>query len=247
MQKISTLSDNWPQKNRTVSDNYAGVQTFIGITENNLMEVHFRRDDLLEQILSPTNLNKAYKQVLSNKGSGGVDKMQIGELLSWLHHHKESLLNSLLNGRYRPNPVRRVEIPKGDGTTRSLGIPSVVDRLVQQSISQVLTPLYELDFSENSYGFRPQRSCHAALGGAQTYINSGYKYAVDLDLEKFFDTVNHSRLIELLSKKIKDGRVISLIHKYLLAGVQIGEYFVSSHSGVAQGGLCITVHKPPYV
>jgi retron-type reverse transcriptase len=151
MQKISTQSDNCPQKNRTASDGKVGVQTFIGITENNLMEVRFNRDDLMEQILSPSNLNRACKQVVSNKGRGGVDKMRVEELLPWLHAHKETLLNSLSKGRYRPNPVRRVEIPKGAGKTRSLGIPSVVDRLVQQSIAQVLSPLYELEFSESSY------------------------------------------------------------------------------------------------
>lgn len=236
MQKISAQNDNCPQKSRTASEDYVGVQTFIGITENNLMEVHFTKDALMERILSPGNMNKAYKRVMSNKGSGGIDKMQTGELLPWLHLHKDNLINSLLKGTYRPNPVRRVEIPKGDGKTRPLGIPSVVDRLVQQSITQVLSPLYELEFSESSYGFRPNRSCHDALGGVQTHINSGYKYVVDLDLERFFDTVNHSRLIELLSRKIKDGRVISLIHKYLLAGVQIGERFEESHAGVPQGG-----------
>lgn len=236
MQKITTKSDNCPQKNRTVSEDYVGVQTFIGITENNLMEVRFTREDLMEQILSPANLNRAYKQVLSNKGSGGVDEMQVEDLLPWLRLHKETLISSLLNGTYRPNPVLRVEIPKGDGKTRPLGIPSVIDRLVQQSIAQVLSPVYELEFSESSYGFRPKRSCHDALREVQTHINSGYKYAVDLDLEKFFDTVNHSRLIELLSHKIKDGRVISLIHKYLLAGVRIRERFEVSHAGVPQGG-----------
>jgi len=234
-QKISTKRDSYPQNNRTASDGYVGAQTYIGITENNLTEVLFTGDDLLEQILSPSNMNKAYKRVLSNKGSGGVDRMQTEELLPWLHHHKESLLNSLYAGRYRPNPVRRVEIPKGKGQTRPLGIPTVVDRLVQQSIAQILTPLYEPEFSINSYGFRPGRGCHDALRGAQACIESGCRYGVDLDLEKFFDTVNHSRLIEILSRKIKDGRVISLIHKYLTAGVLIEEKHEESRKGVPQG------------
>ena len=236
MQKISTQSDNLLEKNRTASNGCQGVQTFIGITENNLMEVRQTRDGLLEQILSPLNLNKAYKQVVSNNGSGGIDGMETGDLLSWLHIHKEELLQSIETGRYRPNPVRCVEIPKAGGRKRPLGIPTVVDRLIQQSISQVLIPVYEREFSPTSYGFRPKCSCHDALRQAQAYITSGYKYAVDLDLEKFFDTVNHSRLIELLSKQIKDSRVISLIHKYLTAGVQIGDKFESSLSGVPQGG-----------
>lgn len=236
MQKISTKSDNCHEKNRTESEGYRGVQTFIGITENNLTEVHFTQDNLLEQILSPHNLNRAYKQVFSNHGSGGIDGMGTDDLLSWLELHKEYLLSSIRAGRYRPHPVLRVEIPKSDGKKRLLGIPTVVDRFVQQSISQILCVLYEREFSDTSYGFRPKRSCHDALKQAQTYISSGYKYAVDLDLEKFFDTVNHSRLIELLSKRIKDGRVISLIHKYLLAGVQIDNKLENSLSGVPQGG-----------
>lgn len=236
MQKISTPGDSCPLKDRTASGSYAGVQTFMGITENNLIEVRFGGDDLMERMVSPPNLNRAYKQVTSNRGSGGIDRMRTEELLPWLHQHKESLINSLMDGTYRPSPVRRVDIPKGNGQTRALGIPTVVDRLVQQSISQILSPLYEGEFSESSYGFRPKRGCHDALRKAQSHINSGYKYAVDLDLEKFFDTVSHSRLIEVLSRKIRDGRVISLIHKYLVAGVRIGDGFEESRSGVPQGG-----------
>jgi len=236
MQKISTKRDNCLEKNRRESEGYRGVQTFIGIVENNLTEVRLTRDDLLEQILSPGNLNKAYKQVVSNRGRGGIDGLCTEELLPWLRLHKEALITSLETGRYSPNPVRRVEIPKEGGKKRQLGIPTVVDRLIQQSISQVLSPLYEEEFSGTSYGFRPGRSCHDALRQAQTYIGSGYKYAVDLDLEKFFDTVSHSRLIEIVSKRLKDGRVISLIHKYLRAGIQIGEKFEDSRSGVPQGG-----------
>lgn len=236
MQKISTRSDSCHEKNRTESEGYRGVQTFIGITENNLTEVHFTQDNLLERILSPDNLNKAYKQVVSNHGSGGVDGMETDELLPWLRLHKDELSSSIRQGKYRPRLVLRVEIPKDGGKKRQLGIPTVVDRFVQQSISQVLSPIYEREFSDTSYGFRPQRSCHDALRHAQTYITSGYKYAVDLDLDKYFDTVNHSLLIELLSRRIKDGRVVSLIHKYLLAGVQIGTNLEDSLSGVPQGG-----------
>ena len=236
MQKISAVNDSCPQKNRTESEGYVGVQTFIGITENNLTEVHFTKDDLLERILSPANLNKAYKQVLSNGGSGGVDKMETEELLPFLKLHKDKLVTSLMAGNYHPNPVRRVEIPKDNGKKRQLGIPTVVDRLIQQAISQVLSPIYEREFSNNSFGFRAKRSAHKALRTAQNYINAGNKYAVDLDLEKFFDTVNQSKLIEILSRRIKDGRVISLIHKYLRAGVIIGHKFEKSSRGVPQGG-----------
>ena len=134
MQKISRKSDNCPRKDRTASESYAGVQTFMGITENNLIEVRFAGDDLMERIVSPSNLHRAYKQVMSNKGSGGIDRMQTGELLPWLRRHKESLLNSLLDGSYRPNPVRRVEIPKGNGQTRGLGIPKLLSYYLGYSL-----------------------------------------------------------------------------------------------------------------
>lgn len=174
MQKISTLSDNCRQKDRTESESYAGVQTFIGITENHLVEAQFTKDALLERIVSPANMNRAYKQVVANGGCGGVDKMETEDLLPYLKLHKDELINSLLDGSYRPNPVRRVEIPKDGGKKRQLGIPTVIDRLIQQSISQVLSPLYERQFSDNSFGFRPKRSAHQALRRAQSHINSGH-------------------------------------------------------------------------
>ena len=200
------------------------------------MEVQFTKDALLERVVSPANLNRAYKQVVSNGGSGGVDKMETEDLLPYLKLHKDELINSLLDGSYRPNPVRRVEIPKDGGKKRQLGIPTVIDRLIQQSLSQVLSPLYERQFSDNSFGFRPKRSAHQALLRAQSYINMGYKYCVDLDLEKFFDTVNHSKLIEILSRTVKDGRVISLVHKYLLSGVMVDGHHESRVHGTVQGG-----------
>lgn len=236
MQKISTLSDNCRQKDRTESESYAGVQTFIGITENHLVEAQFTKDALLERIVSPANMNRAYKQVVANGGCGGVDKMETEDLLPYLKLHKDELINSLLEGSYRPNPVRRVEIPKDGGKKRQLGIPTVIDRLIQQSISQVLSPLYERQFSDNSFGFRPKRSAHQALRRAQSHINSGHKYCVDLDLEKFFDTVNHSKLIEILSRTVKDGRVISLVHKYLLSGATVDGHYESRVQGTVQGG-----------
>jgi group II intron reverse transcriptase/maturase len=219
----------------TTSEGYDGVQTYIGITDNRFTEVHFTEEKLMEQILSPANLNRAYRQVVSNKGSSGIDGMSVDELLSWLHSHKDELLVSLYCGTYRPHPVRRVEIPKDNGKTRPLGIPTVVDRFIQQSISQVLTAIYDRSFSPSSFGFRPGRNAHGALQRAQSIINDGYRYAVDIDLEKFFDTVNQSRLIEILSRRIKDGRVISLIHKYLRSGVMVGCRHEISDTGVPQG------------
>lgn len=191
---------------------------------------------MLEYILSPTNLNAAYRQVKRNKGAGGVDNMEVESLRDYLVANKVELTASILRGKYRPNPVRRVEIPKDNGQKRQLGIPTVVDRVIQQAIAQVFTPLYEPQFSDHSYGFRPKRNAHQALNKCKEYITAGYGYAVDLDLEKFFDKVNHGKLIEVLSRTVKDGRVVSLIHKYLNAGVQVGSNLEASELGVPQGG-----------
>ena len=233
-QNIETLSDQSAQ--RVEPEVLIGMQTFIGITENHLTAIKQEKGELLEYILSPSNLNLAYKQVKSNKGSGGIDRMEVDELLPYLRCHKDKLIASIYDGNYHPNPVRRVEIPKSNGKTRNLGIPTVVDRLIQQAISQVLQPLYEPQFSPTSYGFRPHRSAHDALLKCGEYISAGYVFTVDMDLEKFFDTVCHSKLIEILSRTIKDGRVISLIHKYLNSGVLIGGKKEASPVGVPQGG-----------
>lgn len=235
-QKIFGESKTCQQKNRTESEGYAGGQTFMWITENNLTDNDPVGYGLLEFILSPSNLNAAYLQVSRNKGAGGVDQMEIESLKDYLVRHRDGLIASIRLGKYRPNPVRRVEIPKENGSKRQLGIPTVVDRVIQQAIAQVLSPIYEPGFSPYSYGFRPRRSAHQALRTCQQYITEGYSYAVDLDLEKFFDTVSHSKLIEVLSRKVKDGRVISLIHKYLNAGVMKGGKYEPSEQGVPQGG-----------
>ncbi len=236
MQK--TLADvrDCPQRNRTESEKYEGVQTYMWMVEDNIVEVPFDREHLLEVILSPENMNKAYKAVVRNKGCGGIDKMSCEELLPWLEANKDELIRSLVDGTYRPNPVRRIEIPKDNGKMRQLGIPTVVDRLVQQAINQALTPIYERQFSRNSFGFRPRRGCLDALRRAQKIVDEGYKYVVDLDLERFFDTVSHSKLIEILSRTIKDGRVVSLIHKYLRSGVIDKGMFEMSEEGTPQGG-----------
>jgi group II intron reverse transcriptase/maturase len=234
--KQKKSEDTCQQRDRAELEEYVGGQTYIWITENNITNADQPSNGMLEQILSPTNLNQAYKRVKSNKGSGGVDKMEVESLLDYLVHHKEELIQSIMEGTYRPHPVRRVEISKENGKMRMLGIPTVVDRVVQQAITQVLSPIYEKQFSANSYGFRPNRSAHQALNKCKDYITDGYKYAVDMDLEKFFDTVNQSKLIEILSRTIKDGRVISLIHKYLRAGAVVRHKFENTEVGVPQGG-----------
>ena len=216
---------------------YAEVSAHQRIAENNDIITDFQTDRLMEKILSNDNLNQAYKKVKSNKGAGGVDGMNVDELLSFLRDNGMQLKQHLMDGKYKPNPVRRVEIPKETkGEFRKLGVPTVVDRVFQQAITQVLSPIYEKQFSINSYGFRPCRSAHDALKQCQTNVNDGYVYVVDMDLEKFFDTVCQSKLIEVLSRTIKDGRVISLIHKYLNAGVISKGVFERTEVGMPQGG-----------
>lgn len=233
-QKIS--QDSCLQKNRAEPEDYVGVQTSMWIIENNLTSIEQTGYGMLEQILSPANLNAAFKRVKQNKGAGGIDEMEVESLKDYLIKEKDALIASILDGKYRPNPVRRVEIPKENGKKRQLGIPTVVDRVIQQALTQVLSPIYEQQFSKSSYGFRPKRSAHQALRQCQRHISEGYKYAVDMDLEKFFDTVNQSKLVEVLSRTIKDGRVISLIHRYLQAGVIVANKFEQTTVGVPQGG-----------
>lgn len=207
------------------------------IAENNDIITDFWTNNLLELILRRDNLNKAYKKVKSNKGAGGIDGMQVDELLPFLRENQEELIQKIRWGKYKPNPVRRVEIPKEEkGKVRKLGIPTVIDRVIQQAIAQELTPIYECQFSDNSFGFRPKRSQQDALKRCKKYGDEGYVYVVSMDLEKFFDTVNHSKLIEILSRSIKDGKVISLIHKYLNAGIAGKGFFERTEEGVPQGG-----------
>jgi group II intron reverse transcriptase/maturase len=225
-----------PQRDSAEHEEYAGACNPERITENNITNAKGTQERLLERILERDNLNQAYKRVKANKGAGGVDKMEVGDLLPYLTEHGEAIKQSIKEGKYKPNPVRRVEIPKDDGKKRPLGIPTVVDRVIQQAIAQVLSPIFERQFSDNSFGFRPNRSCHGAIKRSQENIDDGYKYVVDMDLEKFFDTVNQSKLIEVLGRTIKDGRVISLIHKYLNAGVVVKHSFRETAEGVPQGG-----------
>jgi group II intron reverse transcriptase/maturase len=215
----------------------AEVFDYRRITENNRSITEIWMNKLLDLILRRENLNKAYKKVKSNKGKGGIDGMQVDELLPFLRENQEDLIQKLKNGKYKPNSVRRVEIPKEEkGKVRNLGIPTVVDRVVQQAIAQELTPMFEEQFSENSFGFRPNRGQHDALKACKRIVEEGYVYVISMDLEKYFDTVNHSKLIEVLSRTIKDGRVVSLIHKYLNAGAINKGFFEKTEEGVPQGG-----------
>ena len=202
--------------------------------------------NLLAEILAKDNLNAAYKQVARNKGAAGVDGMTCEELLGHLKEHGEEIKDEVKYRLYKPSPVKRVEIPKPDGSMRKLGIPTVTDRFLQQAIAQVLSPIFEKQFHENSYGFRPKRRAQQAVLKATEFINEGFNWIVDLDLEKFFDNVDHDILISLLSKTIADGSVISLIRKFLVSGVMIEQDIEATELGTVQGGLCGYRHNPPY-
>lgn len=201
------------------------------------MEVtNVKTDSLLEQILSSENLNEAFLQVKRNKGAEGVDGMKVNELNEHLKAYGDTIKEQIRNRKYKPQPVRRVEIPKSDGGVRNLGVPTVTDRFIQQAIAQVLTPIYEKQFHDNSYGFRPGRCAEMAIIKGLEMMNDGYSWIVDIDLEKFFDTVNHDKLMKIISKTIGDGDVISLIRKFLVSGVMIDDEYKETIIGTPQGG-----------
>lgn len=192
----------------------------------------------LEGILAPKNLYQALLKVEANKGSAGVDGMGTGELRKYFLEHPGELTDKIRKGEYKPSPIKRVYIPKDNGEQRTLGIPTVIDRFVQQAVTLVLSREYEKVFRDMSYGFRPNRDCRMAVRKAMEHIKDGYVWVVDLDLRKFFDTVNHSKLIQLLSERIKEGRVISLIHKFLRAQIsEDGKVGKPNTIGTPQGGV----------
>ena len=192
--------------------------------------------ELLEKILNDKNLFKAYKQVYKNKGASGVDNVTVEELGHYMYLHKEEIKEQIRKRKYTPSPVRRVYIPKENGDKRGLGIPTVVDRVIQQAIVQILSPIYEEQFSNNSYGFRPKRSCEKAVIKLLEYFNDGYNWIVDIDLEKFFDNVCHDKLISIIMKTIHDGELVSLIRKYLVSGVMENGIISPTRVGTPQGG-----------
>ena len=192
--------------------------------------------ELLEKVLDDKNLFKAYEQVYKNKGTSGVDGITVDELGYYMFKHKEEIKEQIRNRKYKPSPVRRVYIPKENGDKRGLGIPTVIDRLIQQAIVQVLSPIYEQQFSETSYGFRPNRSCEMAIIKVLEYFNDGYIWVVDIDLQKFFDTVCHDKLISIIMKTIHDGELVSLIRKYLVSGVMENGVVSPTKIGTPQGG-----------
>ena len=192
---------------------------------------------LLERICSRDNMREAYRRVTRNRGAGGVDGMQVDELDDWLRNNYDALEARILSGKYRPKPTRRVEIPKKEkGKVRLLGIPTVVDRMVQQAVAQQLAPIFEPRFHKDSYGFRPNRSAHDALLALKKYADEGNVWVASMDLERFFDTVNQSKLVQLLSDALADKRVVSLIHRFLMAGVMVDGAVMPTEEGTPQGG-----------
>ena len=220
-----------PQRDSAEHKEYVGAQN-VGNQEVEEKD----GADLLERILARDNLNRAYKRVKSNKGAPGIDGMSVEDALPWLREHREELLESIRSGKYKPQPVRRKEIPKPDGGVRKLGIPTVVDRIIQQAIAQQLVPIYEPQFSDNSFGYRPGRSGQQAIQRVKEYAEKGYTQAVLVDLSKYFDTLNHELLMNLMRKSIHDKRVIELIKRYLKAGVMENGLLVKTEEGSPQGG-----------
>ena len=193
-------------------------------------------EGLWEKIFNRENLFRALERVQSNGGASGVDGMKVEELPDHLREHWSSIREKLEAGTYQPSPVKRVEIPKPGGGVRLLGIPTVQDRLIQQAMHQVLVEVYEVTFSEHSYGFRPGRSAHDAVKAAREHIEAGYRWVVDIDLERFFDTVNHDRLMARMKEEVKDKRVLRLVNEYLKAGVMVNGEVMESKEGTPQGG-----------
>ena len=202
--------------------------------------------ELMEMILSRRNLEEAIKAVKSNKGAPGIDKMTVNEIDEYFNENMDEIKTTIKNKKYKPLPVRRVYIPKPNGKERPLGIPTVRDRVIQQAVAQVLINVYDEHFSSHSYGFRPNRNAHGAIEEVLKYLNEGYEWVIDLDIEKFFDKVNHDKLISIIREQVKDDVTLHLLRKMLQAGV-LEEGLVSpTEEGVPQGGLCKASHNPPY-
>ena len=219
------------QRDSAEHEEYAGAQS-AGDREGKEAD----GADLLERILSRENLNKAYKRVKANKGAPGIDGMTVEDALPWLRQHRTELLDSIKAGKYKPQPVRRKEIPKPDGGVRQLGIPTVIDRVIQQAIAQQLTPIFEPLFIDGSYGYRPNRSAQQAIQKVKEYAEQGYTTAVEIDLSKYFDTLNHELLMNMVREEVKDKRVTDLIKKYLKSGVLVEGLLVKTEEGSPQGG-----------
>ena len=229
-----------PQRDSAEHEEYAGAQS-----ADRREPEETDGADLLERILSRENLNRAYKRVKANKGAPGIDGMTVEDALPWLREHREELLDQIRNGKYKPQAVRRKEIPKPDGGIRKLGIPTVVDRIIQQAIAQQLTPIYEPLFSDGSYGYRPGRSAQMAIQKVKEYAEQGYTTAVLIDLSKYFDTLNHDLLMNMVREEVHDKRVIELIKRFLKSGVMENGLHIKTEEGSPQGGPLSPLPRTP--
>jgi len=222
-----------PQRDSAEHEGYAEVRrSFRSIWK----ERDSAQPELLERILDRENLNRAFKRVKARKGAPGIDGMTVEEALPYIRENRKKLLERIYRGKYTPSPVRRVEIPKPDGGIRKLGIPTVIDRTIQQAIAQQLIPIYEPLFADGSYGYRPGRSAKDAISKVKEYAEQGYRFAVTLDLSKYFDTLNHELLLNILRRDVKDERVIQLIKRYLKSGVMEDGVVMATEEGSPQGG-----------
>ena len=219
------------QRDNAEREEYAGARSI-----DNRETAETDGASLLEEILDRENLNRAYKRVKSNKGAPGIDGMTVEDAFGWIKEHREKLVGSIRSGKYKPKPVRRKEIPKADGGMRQLGIPTVIDRVIQQAIAQQITPIFEPLFSDKSYGYRPGKSAQMAIQKVKEYAEQGYGYAVLIDLSKYFDTLNHELLMNMLREQVPDKRVTELIKKYLKSGVLENGLLVKTEEGSPQGG-----------
>ena len=201
---------------------------------------------LMSEVLSRKNLLLAHKRVVANKGAPGIDGITVDELWKFCQDNWEKIHTQIINGTYCPNPVKKVEIPKPGGGKRALGIPCAIDRLISQALNQVLNPIFDADFSDNSFGFRPRRSAHDALKRSGEHIAAGHTWVVNIDLEKYFDRINHDMLMARIARKIEDKQVLKLIRRYLQTGVMDNGVIHPRIEGAVQGGLCKALHKEPY-
>ena len=225
-----TEQSGYPCEDREELEGNKGARSIVRL-EN---EVKDGTGTLLAKVLHRDNMNLAYKRVKQNGGAAGIDKMTVGEMLGHLKEHGKILIEKIAAEKYQPQPVRRVDIPKPDGGTRQLGIPTVIDRMIQQALVLVLQPLFERNFSDSSYGFRPGRNARQAIKKTKEYYKQGYTKVVDIDLEKYFDTVNHDLLIEMIRGEVKDEAVIRLIRKYLKSGIMENGIISTPDKGTPQ-------------
>jgi len=239
-EKQKTPQGGYPEEVRLETQGNQGARQAETALEKGNDDVQLMyTSELLEMILERGNLKRAYEQVVRNKGSHGIDGMTVDQLKPHLQDNWEQIKSQLMAGTYKPSPVRRVEIPKPDGGIRLLGIPTVQDRMIQQAIAQILNGVFDHTFSQHSYGFRKGRSAHDAINAALDHISEGYRVVVDMDLEKFFDRVNHDKLMSLIARRVGDKRLLKLIRRYLESGIMINGIEVITEDGVPQGGLCV--------